>query len=1082
MASLILAKNITTGRTEAATKLQVDTSNGQLVSSTTTGTAPLSIASTTLNTNLNADLLDSQEGTYYLNFANHSIASEAQGDILYRDAAGWTRLAAGTNGQFLQTQGTGANPQWQTVSGTVPSSTQASSILRGNGAGGWVEETDFEVDASGNVVDGTWQADAVGAIYGGTGQTTVTTGDLLYGSASNVWSKLGIGTDGYFLKVVSGAPAWAAISELLPTGTVTSSTLRWDGSDWVESTKHLIGPNTDPTFTMKLDDNASAAFVVENDNGGADYISISTLDAGESMDLGNATSNPAISLLGTGQKTIAGNLDATGGVDVSGGDLTVGGNFAVGIDGIVDDGTWQADVIDEVYGGTGQSAVASGDILYGSAVNTWSRLTKGTDGQILQLASGLPAWVNYEALPADPGVDGAVLRWNDTSNDWEAETDFTIGSDGSFSAGAGNFDVNASGVVTDGTWQGDVVTTTYGGTGLSSYTAGDIVYYASGTAFSKLTLGTSGYFLSAGASAPTWAQVYWTLDGDSGGTRTIANTNTVDFVGGNGITTTTAAGFSLTIAADVYASGALTATGGGGAQLDVKANGIVESMVDWAATGATKIHSTNMPYDTAWTPTNLTIGTTYPTQDALKSVTDVFDAIDTAIGNVAAGLNFKGPVFSKYQFVTGTGISGTAIKQAQALTFTLGQPANNDTFTTYDGTTSRTYTAKSATPGANEFLIGASISATVQNLAAAIEADGSKIVRAQAANFPELDNTNNVLVLSGVSTLTTFRTWATIAAGGAAWTNQPYYITDFDGTSDDDVILPYADPTTSNFSTVIDQSVLIDGDTYVSRSCGCWERWDNTDNEWVTIMVSPSIQYAGGDGITIDTTKEPDEISIDLATNPGLTFSSGQLLVDLDGSTLQLTVNGLSIDLSHNNTWSGTQSFTDNPGIQTDTISEYTSDAGVTIDGLTIADGHVFGPAMAGGMFRTAGENLTNGQVVYVGTDTKMYKAGATTTAQCGKVYGIANESISTDATGMFYTSGFSYAGNVLLIGSLTVDEGDRIYVSYTAGSCTNDISGFGSGDWIQEIGVIVDVLSYNGTSNLYVRANINIKEAIEVV
>ena len=54
--------------------------------------------------------------------------------------------------------------------------------------------------------------------YGGTGQTTVTTGDLLYGSATNVWSKLGIGSTGQILRVVSGAPAWGTDY----TGTVTS--------------------------------------------------------------------------------------------------------------------------------------------------------------------------------------------------------------------------------------------------------------------------------------------------------------------------------------------------------------------------------------------------------------------------------------------------------------------------------------------------------------------------------------------------------------------------------------------------------------------------------------------------------------------------------------------------------------------------------------------------------------------------------------------------------------------------------------------------------------------------------------------
>lgn len=56
------------------------------------------------------------------------VGSAAQGDILYRGASGWTRLGAGTTGQFLQTQGAGANPQWSTPagSGDVSSNTATS--------------------------------------------------------------------------------------------------------------------------------------------------------------------------------------------------------------------------------------------------------------------------------------------------------------------------------------------------------------------------------------------------------------------------------------------------------------------------------------------------------------------------------------------------------------------------------------------------------------------------------------------------------------------------------------------------------------------------------------------------------------------------------------------------------------------------------------------------------------------------------------------------------------------------------------------------------------------------------------------
>ena len=38
-----------------------------------------------------------------------------QGDLLYRDGSGLQRLGAGTSGQFLKTQGSGANPTWGNV-------------------------------------------------------------------------------------------------------------------------------------------------------------------------------------------------------------------------------------------------------------------------------------------------------------------------------------------------------------------------------------------------------------------------------------------------------------------------------------------------------------------------------------------------------------------------------------------------------------------------------------------------------------------------------------------------------------------------------------------------------------------------------------------------------------------------------------------------------------------------------------------------------------------------------------------------------------------------------------------------------
>lgn len=46
-----------------------------------------------------------------------TIAGQLQGDILYRGTSAWVRLPAGTSGDFLRTNGAGANPSWAPVSG-----------------------------------------------------------------------------------------------------------------------------------------------------------------------------------------------------------------------------------------------------------------------------------------------------------------------------------------------------------------------------------------------------------------------------------------------------------------------------------------------------------------------------------------------------------------------------------------------------------------------------------------------------------------------------------------------------------------------------------------------------------------------------------------------------------------------------------------------------------------------------------------------------------------------------------------------------------------------------------------------------
>jgi hypothetical protein len=103
-----------------------------------------------------------------------------------------TRLAIGTNGYVLTSNGTTAS--WAASTGGVTSFTTSLSGLTPNTA------TTGAITLAGTL----------GATSGGTSQSTYTTGDILYASASNTLSKLAIGTSGQVLTISGGVPAWGA--------------------------------------------------------------------------------------------------------------------------------------------------------------------------------------------------------------------------------------------------------------------------------------------------------------------------------------------------------------------------------------------------------------------------------------------------------------------------------------------------------------------------------------------------------------------------------------------------------------------------------------------------------------------------------------------------------------------------------------------------------------------------------------------------------------------------------------------------------------------------------------------------------
>ena len=73
----------------------------------------------------------------------------------------------------------------------------------------------------------------------------------------------------------------------------------------------------------------------------------------------------------------------------------------------------------------------------------------------------------------------------------------------------GQTSITTLGAITAGTWTGNIVGTGYGGTGLSTYTAGDILYASATNILGKIAKGTDGQLLTMVSGSPTWA----TLDG-----------------------------------------------------------------------------------------------------------------------------------------------------------------------------------------------------------------------------------------------------------------------------------------------------------------------------------------------------------------------------------------------------------------------------------------------------------------------------------------------------------------------------------------------------------------------------------------
>lgn len=295
--------------------------------------------------------------------ANNTIADtyipktigSAKGDILYWSAANTpTRLAAGSNGQVLKINSSGI-PAWASDSNTdtmvkltsktdnveYPIVLGPSSITSGTAYEAFYNSNIKINPSTGTITATTFAGTATKATQDGAGNVIVDTyipkgigtakGDIIYWSASGVPARLAIGSNGQVLKVnSSGLPVWSADSNSDTKVKLTATTTSSTGNYPV-----VMGPT-----------------------------SITSGSAYEANYNANIYITP-------GDSSITATL------------------FHGKADQATADGA--GNVITDYYIPK-NIGTAKGDIIYWTGSGTPARLAAGSDGKVLKLVNGIPAW------------------------------------------------------------------------------------------------------------------------------------------------------------------------------------------------------------------------------------------------------------------------------------------------------------------------------------------------------------------------------------------------------------------------------------------------------------------------------------------------------------------------------------------------------------------------------------------------------------------------------------------------------------------------------------------------------------------
>ena len=379
----------------------------------------------------------------------------------------------------------------------------------------------------------------------------------------------GLSQDGYLPYVLNGVTYKVRFGNIASVGAVPSSRTITGGSGLEgggDLTANRVISIADGGVTYsKLADSG----VVAGTYGSASEIPVLTVDAKGRVEIASTTAISLTGYVPTSRSIIAGDgltgggtlaanrtisLALTAAEPLPGGNPTAGNStFAARDDHVhpavdLSDTTETTGVLPLARGGTGSSlSPVAGAILYsdgsnvdmsnpgsnnqvffstGGSAPTWRNITSGVSGftfglsgsdwalsGTLAVASGgtgatTAAAARVNLLPSYAGNGGKVLALNAGATDTEWLAISGLGTVTSVAVSGGTTGLTTTGGPITGagtiTLEGTLITSN-GGTGLSSYTAGDLMYYASGTALSKLAIGASTRILTSSGSAPQWS-------------------------------------------------------------------------------------------------------------------------------------------------------------------------------------------------------------------------------------------------------------------------------------------------------------------------------------------------------------------------------------------------------------------------------------------------------------------------------------------------------------------------------------------------------------------------------------------------